>query len=414
MSHQPIATSDAQASSEPLNVLCMGCADSSCSFKPMRLQRRAPNDDDVVIEMRYCGICHTDLHTAAGHLKTLGLAGYPCVPGHELAGVCVWVGKNVTKFQVGDHVGVGCMVDSCQKCAACKRGEEQMCTSQIATYGGVDKSGRAATYPPNTKTLGGYTDKHVVHQNFAIKIPKDYPLEAAGPVMCAGVTLYDPLKRYGAKEGTRVAIVGIGGLGDIGIRIAKAMGCYVAAVSSTPSKEALAKTSGADAFICSSDAANMKDHYGKYDLVLNTIAVEHDYTVYSNLLGRGGKHIILGLNSALVGGFVTNAIVCGSKIKASGIGSIAATQEVINLCAKNGIKPEIKLIGVEEINNVYEILDSKNIGGLRYVIDIATLNESAFAKCENLAPPKLSPYAGITGGRICATLCDMLCCFRWW
>jgi len=252
-----------------------------------------------------------------------------------------------------------------------------------------------------------------VHQNFAIKIPKEYPLEAAGPIMCAGVTLYDPLKRNGAKEGTRVAIVGIGGLGDVGIRIAKAIGCHVAAVSSTASKKSSAMKSGADVFICSSEADSMKEHLGSYDLVLNTIAVEHDYTVYSRLLARGGKHVILGLNSALIAGFVTNGIVCGSKIKGSGIGSIAATQEVIDLCARNNITPEIKLIGVEEINSVYEILDTKNIGGLRYVIDISTLNDSAIAKCEALAPPKIAPYAGITCGTICATLCDMLCCCRW-
>lgn len=402
------------SSNVPIEVLCMACDDSKCNFQPVKLQRRPPNDDDVVIEMKFCGICHTDLHTAAGHLTTLDLTHYPCVPGHELAGVCTAVGKNVTRFKVGDKVGVGCMVDSCLKCAACKRGEEQLCTKQVGTYNRPDVTGRAATYPLGGRTLGGYTNVMVVHEKFAILIPPEYPLEAAGPIMCAGVTLFDPLRRYGAKEGTRVAIIGIGGLGDTGIKIAKAMGCSVTAVSSTQNKESIAKASGADDFICSSNAASMTANAGKFDLVLNTIPSEHDYTVYSRLLTSRGKHVILGLNTALVAGIVTNALICNSRIVGSGIGSIESTQAVIDLCAKHSIKPDIKIVSVEEINGVYETLDSKNIGGLRYVIDIATLNESAIEKCKDVASPKISSHAGISGGAICATLCGMLCCCRWW
>ena len=175
---------------------------------------------DLVLDMKFCGVCHTDLHTAAGHLTALGLTNYPCVPGHELAGICVAVGSKVSKFKVGDQLGVGCMVGSCGSCGACQRGEEQKCMSQIGTYNAPPgKTGMAAVYPPDSRTLGGYSNKMVIHEAFAIRIPDSYPLEYAGPVMCAGVTLYDPLIRYKATKGSRVAVVGIGGLGVMGVKV---------------------------------------------------------------------------------------------------------------------------------------------------------------------------------------------------
>ena len=247
----------------PVEALCMGCKDEACDFKPMPMLRRPVGDEDVLMEMFYCGICHTDLHTAAGHLGGLGMKKYPCVPGHELAGVCTAVGKNVTRVKVGDHVGVGCMVDSCLNCSACKRGEEQKCSKQVGTYGANNKNGRAATGPVGgatltpAHTLGGYTTQMVVHERFAIIIPKEYGLEYAGPVMCAGVTLFDPLRRYKATAGSRVAVVGLGGLGQMGVKIAEAMGCTVTVVSRSPSKEKFAKQCGATAFICSTDAAQV-------------------------------------------------------------------------------------------------------------------------------------------------------------
>jgi len=208
--------------SQPIDVLCMACSDGKCDFKPMKFQRRALKPNDVLLDMKFCGICHTDLHNAAGHTAALGLQAYPCVPGHELAGVCTAVGSAVTKVKVGDNVGVGCMVDSCGGCGACQRGEEQKCTSQVGTYnhpGNKNRSGRADTFPLGGHTLGGYTTTFVVHENFAVIIPQSFPLEYAGPVMCAGVTLFDPLRRYGAGPGKTVAIVGIGGLGQMGVKV---------------------------------------------------------------------------------------------------------------------------------------------------------------------------------------------------
>lgn len=314
-----MASAAKDADKAPIDVLCMATADPSCDFKPARFQRRALGENDVLIEMKFCGICHTDLHTAAGHLGALGMKAYPCVPGHELAGVAVKVGPKVTKVKVGDQVGVGCMVDSCLKCDACKKGEEQKCTKQVGTYCGKNQNGRAA-YPAKgpQHTLGGYTNLHVVHEHFAVIVPPSYPLECAGPVMCAGVTLFDPLRRYGATKGTHVGIVGVGGLGQMGIKIAKAMGCEVTAITRSPAKGSFAtEKCGADRVIVSTDAAQMKAAVGTMDLVLNTIPVEHDFYAYKPLLTRTGKLVMLGLNSGLAAGLVVDGLSGGtSRIKA--------------------------------------------------------------------------------------------------
>jgi len=360
----------------------------------MRMARRPVGDYDVLFRMVACGICHSDLHIARGHIESVaGKVNYPLVPGHELAGVCTAVGSKVTKFAVGDHVGVGCMVDSCLKCKECLSGEEQKCSHKygnVATYNGKDRYGRAATSPVGGSTIGGYSTAHVVHEKFAIKIPSEYPLASAGPVMCAGVTLFDPLRRYGTKAGTKVGIVGVGGLGTMGIKIAKALGAEVTAISRGPSKEAYCRSAGADHFISSTDAAAMKAARGTLDLIMNTISANHDYDVYTQLLAPGpnGKHIILGLNNALGAAMLVDKITFGrSRVKMSGIGSIEATQAVIDLCAKNNIQPEIKMVRADEINSVYEALENGNDAGIRHVIDIeGSLTEAAFEECKAERP----------------------------
>ena len=225
-----------QKAEEPINTLCMACVETDdnnmmIDFKPKMFQRRALKEGDVLIDMKYCGVCHTDQAHCRSEFPPFQTTKFPAVPGHELAGVCVAVGPNVTKVKVSDHVGVGCMVDSCLNCKACLRGEEQMCLKQVFTYGAKDLNGRAETYPRGGVTIGGYTQKIVVHERFAIIIPPEYPLEYAGPVMCAGVTMYDPMKRQGAKAGTRLGIVGLGGLGMTGVKIGSLLGCRVTAVS---------------------------------------------------------------------------------------------------------------------------------------------------------------------------------------
>jgi alcohol dehydrogenase (NADP+) len=307
------------------------------------------------------------------------------------------------------------MVDSCLSCAACLRGEEQKCSKQVSTYNGKDNgSGRAAVFPPGSATLGGYTTVHVVHQRFAILVPPSYPLQCAGPVMCAGVTMYDPLKRYGAKAGSKVGIVGMGGLGQMGVRLAKAMGCEVTAISRGMAKKDLATKCGADHYVASSDAKAMEQAAGSLDLILNTISNDHDYHSYTKLTNAHGRHIILGLNSALGAALVVDMLVCGSsRVKMSGIGGIQATQEVVDLCAKHDIRPDIKIIGVHEINGVYEDLEKGNDSGLRHVIDLATLNDEAFTKCTAPPPDLSTTSSGMTGWGIMSTALTMLFTGRW-
>jgi D-arabinose 1-dehydrogenase-like Zn-dependent alcohol dehydrogenase len=408
----------AGVSSEPVDTLCLATSSCACKFAPIKLKRRALTPHDVLIEMRFCGICHSDVHISRGDMAAVaGAVSYPIVPGHELAGVVTQVGSAVTRFAGGDHVGVGCLVDSCLSCDACLRGQEQNCSKgSTSTYNGRDKHGRAASFPVGSQTLGGYTTRMVVHERFAVSIPKSYPLECAGPVMCAGVTLYDPLVKYGAKPGMKVAIVGIGGLGQMGIRVAKAMGAHVTAISRGESKRSLATACGADAFVASSDARQMAAAKSTLDLVLNTIPTDHDYHAYTELTAPAGRHVVLGLNSALAASLIVDKLVCGfSRVKMSSIGGIRATQEVIDLCAKNDIRPAIRVIGAAEVNKAYEDLERGNDDGLRHVIDIASLTDAAFAKCAEQPAPDFSKgsSSGITISGLLGTVGEMLFRLRW-
>lgn len=367
----------------------MGCRDASCNFVPMKIMRREAGDMDIVIDMKYCGVCHSDLSIAAGHLKGLMPLQYPCVPGHELSGVVVKVGSGVKKFSVGDHAGVGCMVDSCLECKDCLAGNEQLCSKQVATYQGKDVSGRAAMADKKMLTCGGYTNKMVVQERFAIKIPKSYPLEKAGPVMCSGVTMYEPLKTYGAKEGTRVGIVGLGGLGIIGIKIAKALGCNVTAFSRSAKKKEFAMSCGADAYAIAGDVVDPP-----LDLIINTIPVNHDTSVYTKCLASDGKgvHVVLGLHaSGIAAVLLAKLPFVKLRVKFSAIGGIANTQAVIDICAKHKIYPETELHPVDSLNRLYELLDSSNESGKRNVLDIAnSLNEKTYGIIDTSPPTSLS------------------------
>ena len=339
-------------------------------------------------------------------------ARYPCVPGHELAGVVAAVGSAVTRFRVGDHAGVGCMVDACLECAACKKGEEQLCSKQVATYGAPLTARSAAPPGAPRHTLGGYTSAFVVHERFAILIPQGYPLEAAGPIMCAGITLYSPLRRYGAGPGTRVAVIGMGGLGAIGIKIAAAMGATVTAITRSHAKATFATTKcGASATLLSTDARAMAAAHGTFDLVMNTIPVEHDWSVYTPLLTARGKHVLLGLHSGLVAGIAAE-LIAGGRVVGSGIGGTTDTQAVIDLCAAKGIFPEIKVIQPAEIGAAYEALAAQNESGERNVIDLASLKDgSAFAACAGAPPPRLPPPSPpISIMKIVGSLLSLVCC----
>ena len=398
-----------------IETLCMACSDASCDFKPMSLKRRACGPNDIVIDMKFCGVCHTDLHVAAGHLG-ITPTRYPCVPGHELAGVCVQVGSNVTKFKTGDQVGVGCMVDSCLNCSACRSGEEQLCSKQTATYNGANRNGRAGVFPPGSQTLGGYTKTMIVHERFGILIPETYPLTMAGPVMCAGITMYDPMIKAKLPSGASVGIIGLGGLGVMGLKIANAMGFKVTAISRSLAKKELALRSGASKYLVSESAEDMRGTAGTFDLILNTIPSYHNYNIYTPLLNRNGRQVLLGLHSGLAAAMIVNQVTFDhSRIIHSGIGGIRATQEVINLCNERKIYPEVQVVPCSQINAVFDKLDSSNETGVRYVLDIGnSLNEHTTEECLGMKSPTLKPAENALSLFPIITEClALFCCCRW-
>jgi len=399
-----------------MDTLCMACTDAGCDFKPTVLPRREPGELDVVIDVHFVGVCHSDLHHAASHMNKVMKVPYPSVPGHEIAGIVSAVGSKVTKFKVGDHAGVGCMVDSCLSCSKCKSGEEQKCVKQsTGTYGAKNKHGRAAS--PTGYTLGGYTDKFVCTENFVVSIPKDYPLEAAGPIFCAAITMYDPLKAAGVGPGSKVGIAGLGGLGQMGVRLAKALGAQVSVFSRSAGKEASAKEFGADKFVVYTDEAQVKENLKSLDLILNTVPAYHDYCFFNKFLNKNGQQVILGLHEGIAATMLAAKFLPTSKPRVihSGIGGMVNTQEVMDLCAKNNIVPKTKLFPVWELNSVFELLDQNNDEGIRYVMDIkGTLNKEASEKCESVQAPTLKPaHSPFSQWSIAKELTWYVCTGKW-
>jgi len=415
----------------PIDIIAMGVEDEKCNFKPMRLQRRPLGASDILFDLKYSGVCGSDLHFAENHMKaTPAKTVYPLVPGHELAGVVTAVGKDVTKFRVGDHIGVGCIVSSCLQCSKCKGRDEHRCAkNMVSTYGSPDPFGFAAVYPEGSRTVGGYSNRMVVHERFAIKVPKEYPLECAGPIMCAGITMYDPLRALKAKAGTSVGIAGLGGLGMLGIKIAKAMGCKVTAISRSRRKEALARKAGADVFIPMAEPAEAAKWAGSLDIIIDTIPSGHGLGPYKSLLTkkstseRGqGRIVLLGMPEAWIAWFILgnpDQAEASSAVVSSLIGSIEATQEIMDLCAKNDIKPEIEIRSVLDLNKIYESLSGQNATGKRFVLDIGkTLNEETFKKhaAAPPSPPKLEPHEAVGMCGIVRAICRFTrcCCCCWY
>ena len=367
----------------------MACEDNTVAFNVVKAKRRALGSMDLALDMKYCGICHTDIHLTR---NDFGIAMYPLCPGHELVGVCTAVGSEVTKFQIGDHVGIGCFVDSCLECDQCIQGDEQYCRKSVvpgfpghtATYGAPDFHGRAPVGSGGSGgQIGGYSSKMTVHEHFAIKIPASYPLEYAGPLMCAGITMYDPLKHYGVKKGMNVAIAGLGGLGQMGVKLAKAMGATVTVLSRTAAKKDYALTGlGADKFVAMDDAESQAAAAGSIDVILDTISCNHEVMPYIGMLALNGTHVLIGL--AMDGGTFSPAGLLFQRKSVSGslIGGIATTQEMVDLCAAQGIKPDIEVVGPEQVKEVFETLNSSNDKGVRYVLDCGKLAGAVGTKLE--------------------------------
>lgn len=349
------------------NTIAWAKTSPDSKFEKISIERNVAGDEDVTFDVKFCGICHTDVHIAG---NDMGRTNYPCVPGHELAGVVTAVGSRVAKFKVGDHVGVGCISDSCMNCDMCADGEEHLCNSGMTgTYDGQIKYGHVKT--DKGWTFGGYSASQTLHQRFIVKVPAGYPLEAAGPIFCAGITMFSPLKNWGAMGGgKRVGIIGIGGLGQMGVRLAKAMGNSVTAISTSPSKEAAAREIGADNFVVSTNPESMNSATMSLDLILNTVSANHQASTYLPLLAKKGVLVQLGL--VLEPHQVMQAPLMFKKLSIAGslIGGLPETQECIDFCAKHNIIPSIKKVTVKDIEEVYKQLSAKNDAIIRNVLDI--------------------------------------------
>jgi uncharacterized zinc-type alcohol dehydrogenase-like protein len=333
---------------------------------PMKFQRRDPREHDVVFDIKYCGVCHSDIHQVRNEW---GGASFPMVPGHELVGVVSKVGSKVKKFKVGDRVGVGCFVDSCRVCDACKKGLEQFCKDGTTfTYNSFERDRK-------TPTIGGYSNLITVDENYVLRIPKNLPLDAAAPLLCAGITLYSPLKHWKAKRGKKVAIIGLGGLGHMGVKIAHAMGADVTVLSHSLKKEADSKRLGADHFYATSDPETFKKLQGCFDLIINTVSMDIDWNAYLQLLEVDGSMVLLGIPEKQVP-LGARVLIYGRKsLAGSMIGGIAETQEMLDFCGKHNIVSDIELVPIQKINEAYERIVKSDVR-YRFVIDMATLKNS--------------------------------------
>lgn len=333
------------------------------SDKPLEyyeFERREPTSTDVEFEVQYCGVCHSDLHTAHGDWGTVQ---YPCVPGHEIVGIVTRVGSEVTAFKPGDRVGVGCMVNSCGECKACKQGFENSCFNQtVWTYSSKDTI-------DGTDTKGGYSTIMVAPEHFVLSIPESLDMAHAAPLLCAGITTYSPLSHWKVGPGMKVAIIGLGGLGHMGVKYAKAMGAEVWVISSSPTKADVAKSYGATGLIVSTSAEDMAKNEHEFDFLLDTIPKAHDLTPYLKLLNIHGTLCMVGPIEPMPG-FHSGSVITGQKsIAGSGIGGIKETKEMLAYSAEHGILPEIEVIQIQDINTAWDSLMKKQMSK-RYVIDM--------------------------------------------
>lgn len=333
-------------------------------FHPFSFERRDPLDYDVDIDILYCGVCHSDLHTARDEW---GGTLYPCVPGHEIVGKVRRIGKKVTKFKAGDTVGVGCMVNSCGKCDCCRQGLEQYCENgNTLTYNSPDPETGKDRY-----TFGGYSKRIVVNENFVLRVPENLDLAAAAPLLCAGITTYSPLKHWGAKPGVKVGVAGLGGLGHMAVKLAHAMGADVTMLTTSPSKEADARRLGAHHVVLTRNSDDMQKAQKTLDLIIDTIAAKHDIDAYLNLLKVNGTLVQVGAPSQPLPVGVFNLITARRSFAGSAIGGIAETQEMLDFCGKHNITADIEMIKAQEIDHAYDRMLKSDVK-YRFVIDMAS------------------------------------------
>lgn len=333
-------------------------------FKLTTIERRELKPHDVLIEIKYAGICHSDIHTARGDW---GPVNYPLVPGHEIAGIVTQVGSEVTKYAINDRVGVGCMVDSCGECVNCHQGEEQYCLSgNTGTYGAIDRYGQY--------TQGGYSTHIVVTEDFVVRIPDGLALDAAAPLLCAGITTYSPLRHWGAAPGKKVAVVGLGGLGHMGVKIAHALGAEVTVLSQSLNKKEDGLRLGGDHYYATSDPETFTKLAGSFDLILNTVSANIDINAYLSLLALDGTLVNVGAPAEPLPVQVFSLIPHRRSFAGSMIGGINETQEMLDFCAEHNITPEIEVINANQIDEAWDRVLASNVR-YRFVIDISTMEK---------------------------------------
>ncbi|SUU00973.1 NAD(P)-dependent alcohol dehydrogenase [Actinobacillus genomosp. 1] len=330
------------------------------------IERRDIRQDDVEIDILYCGVCHSDLHMAK---NDWGFSTYPIVPGHEIVGRVSKVGKDVTKFKVGDLVGVGCMVDSCQHCEPCRHGLEQYCENgRIDTYGAVDPKDGMTTF-------GGYSEKIVVTEKFVLSVPETLDTKAVAPLLCAGITTWSPLRHWNVGKGTKVAVVGLGGLGHMALKLANALGADVTLFSRSAGKEADAFRLGAHKVVISTDEAQMAQVANTFDVIIDTVPYQHDLKPYINTLTLNGTIVLVGLVGDLEPSISTVPLIMGRRsVAGSLIGGIKETQEMLDFCGEHGITSDVEMIDIQNINQAYERMLKSDVK-YRFVIDMQSLKQ---------------------------------------
>jgi alcohol dehydrogenase (NADP+) len=347
------------------NTKAYSAAGATSPLASATIPRRDPAEHDVQIEILFCGICHSDLHTVRDEWKSVFPTVYPCVPGHEIVGRVTEVGSAVTKFKNGDLAAVGCLVDSDRTCPSCKDGLEQFCPHMILTYNSPDKHLGGITY-------GGYSSSIVVDENFVLRVPSNLDLAGTAPLLCAGITTYSPLRHWGVTKGKKVGVVGLGGLGHMGVKFAHALGAHVVVFTTSPSKKDDALRLGADEVVISRNADEMQKHAWSFDFILDAVSADHDINAYIQLLGRDGNLTLVGAPEKPLAVPAFGLIFGRKSLSGSPIGGIAETQEMLDFCGEHNLTADVEVIPIQKVNEAYERLLKSDVK-YRFTIDMASL-----------------------------------------
>ncbi len=347
------------------NAKAYSAASAKSPLAPTTIARRDPTEHDVQIEILFCGICHSDLHQVRDEWKQFLPTVYPCVPGHEIVGRVTKVGAAVTKFKSGDLAAVGCMVDSDRTCPECLAGQEQFCPNPTFTYNFPDKHLGGVTY-------GGYSDSIVVDQRFVLLVPANLDLAGAAPLLCAGITTYSPMRHWGVGKGKKVGVVGLGGLGHMGVKIAHALGAHVVIFTTSPNKKADALRLGADEVVLSKSADEMQKHAGSFDFILDAVSADHDINAYMNLLRRDGNLTLVGAPEKPLQVSAFGLIMGRRSLSGSPIGGLPETQEMLDFCGQHNLTADVEVIPIQKVNEAYERLLKSDVK-YRFSIDMASL-----------------------------------------